>query len=496
MLAAVPEKLIVRLPALHEHQKIFGYWSEDHPHAQVLVAPCGTKVGKSFGSAWWLAVEAMTNPGVFCAWIAPTYRKAKIGFRYMRAFLPDCEWIDDVEGKLEIRLANGSYITFLHGKDAEVTVEGEAIDRFVIDEAGKIIQQVWLSLITTITQTRGKGIVTGTPRGHTWYYKLFRRAAEDPLLVRATIETSQSPYVSEEAVAIAKRLLPAWLFDQYYRARFVSQSTVFGDLTGIWATELERDGKISTWSASGVTQIESEGVRFWLHPDPKAREGVIVHGVDLAKKNDYTVFYSVNMSGELVGYVRFRRIPYKAVAARFVDYLRRFFKDTENILRYDATGVGDSVGEDFADFFDECTDLDVVVEPVVFTMKSKNRMVARTTLAIEEGWHKAPRLDQIEAEFTSYEVTVTKHGNHSYAAAEGEHDDVVSAALMAISKAYSTMQADLAEEMVEQAMSGVQNEEAEDIIAAYAGIVTGEDNDAFFDGEQADKKLDFDEETA
>jgi len=436
----------------------------------------------------------MANPGLYCAYIAPTYRKAKIGFRYMKAFLPDCEWVKDVEGKLEIKLANGSYIVFLHGRDAEVTVEGEAIDRFVIDEAGKITQQVWFSLLTTITQTRGKGIVTGTPRGHTWYYKLFKRAINDPFFVRVTIETASSPYVSDAAIEIARRLLPAWLFDQYYRAIFTSQSTVFGNLSGMWRTELEVEAKIMTYAPNGFKLIEPEGIRFWLDPDAKKRKGVMVHGVDLAKINDYTVFYSTNSNGELVGYCRFRKVDYKVVAARFVDFVRRFFPECENILRYDATGVGVSVGEEFSEIFDECDDIDISVEPIVFTNKSKNQMISRLTLAIEAGWHKAPRIEQIETEMTSYELTVTRNGAHTFAAAEGEHDDVVSAQMLSVSGAYNSDKADQASELLEKVMSGGDIEE-DDILEAYADIVSGENNDDFFDTDDTDE-LDFDAETA
>jgi hypothetical protein len=487
--------MVVRLPPLHEHQRPLGYWNVDNPDAQVLVAPCGTKTGKSFGAAWWMAVEAMSTPGLYCAWIAPTYRKAKIGFRYMRAFMPDCEWISDSEGKLEIRLANGSYITFLHGQDAEVTVEGEAVDRFVIDEAGKIIQQVWFSLLTTITQTRGKGIVTGTPRGHTWYYKLYKAALTDPMFVRVALRTEQSPYISKEAIEIARRLLPPWLFAQYYEAKFVSQSTVFGDLSSIWRDELDRDGKISTWGLNGERAISTEGVRFWLDPDDSARTGVIAHGVDLAKKTDYTVFYSVNEHGRLVGYCRFRRVPYKTVASRFADYCLRYFRGSENILDYDATGIGDAVGEEFNELFDDDARLDIQVNPVVFTNKLKSKMVSKTIIAIEEGWHKAPRIEEIEGEFTSYEVNVTRHGNHTYMAAEGEHDDIVSAAMMAITRAYASVQAEAAERLLESAMSGKNgHDEGNDIIAAYASLATGECNDDFFDTDQTEDDFDFDEE--
>jgi hypothetical protein len=122
--------ITVRFPTPHEVQKIFVDWNKIHTKAQCLIAPCGTKTGKSFGSAIWLLKEAMVNPGLYCIWIAPTTMKAEVGYRYMKAMLPDVDSIRCIDSSLEIKLlGNRSFIKFLHGRDAETTVEGEAVVR-------------------------------------------------------------------------------------------------------------------------------------------------------------------------------------------------------------------------------------------------------------------------------------------------------------------------------------------------------------------------------
>ena len=90
--------------------------------------------------------EALIYQSLYLAWIAPTYLKCRIGYRYVKSMLPDLPGFRCIDGRLEIHFPNGSFIKFLHGRDAEITVEGEAVDRFVIDEAGKITRQVWHSL--------------------------------------------------------------------------------------------------------------------------------------------------------------------------------------------------------------------------------------------------------------------------------------------------------------------------------------------------------------
>lgn len=426
----------IKLPDPHEKQSIFVDWEEQYPKAQVLVAPCGTKVGKTFGSSIWLLTQALLNPGFYCVWIAPTLYKCRIAYRYMKAMLPDCEWIDCKDGALEIYFANGAFIKFLHGRDAEVTVEGEAIDAFVIDEAGKQSGQLWHSLLTTITQTEGKGIVTGTPRGRTWYYDLYKKAtAGDPMLCHVTLRTVDSPFIKQESVEKMRRLLPDALFRQYYLAEFVSDSAVYGDLSGIWDDSLK---------------VEKSA--FWLHPDIAEREKAVCIGVDLAKRRDYTVFAAVNADGKTVGFLRMRQRSYKdqvRILGRFMNY----FTGDDNEIRYDRTGVGDAVGEEISAMVDN-HDGDWTVTPVVFTNLGKQEMVTRVVFAVETAWWKCPRIPRVEVEFVNIEVAVSKSGLATYAAPKGEHDDVHWAFALSISGAHAGIALGNQIDMIEAALSG------------------------------------------
>jgi len=402
----------------------------------------------TYGSSLWMVTEAMTFSRLYCVWIAPTYLKCKIAYRYFKSFMPADSSIDMMDGLLEIRLGNGSFVKFLHGKDAETTIEGEAVDRFVVDEAGKISKQVWISLMTTITQTRGKGIITGTPRGLTWYYELSKQAqlGDDPFFVYVNLKTEDSPFVSKEAISRAKKLLPAHLFSQYYLAEFVSHSTTFGDLNTMWDD-----------SIAYKTTME----RFWVH-DEHHRIGDVFHGVDVARKQDYTVFYSVNSGGKLVGYCRFQHIPYPQQIIRLKTYITNYFTGCENTVRFDATGVGVA----FEDMLAEAQ-FEADLQPISFTTKSKSEMITKAVLSVQSGWHKTPKIRRISHEFGIYELSVTATGLHKYGAPDGEHDDVVSAAILAISGAYSNSCSTVSEEYMLAALSG---ESLDDVIGAYADM--------------------------
>jgi hypothetical protein len=463
------------LPQPHKKQEIFITWKKKYPKAQAFISPCGSKFGKSLISSVWLLKEALETPRLFCLWVAPSISKAQIGYRYMKAMIPNIDGFHAVDSKLAIYLPNGSYIKFLHGKNAEVVIEGEGVDRFVIDEASKTPTQTWISLFTTITQTRGFGIITGTPRGHgNWYAKLIRKAkGGDPFFHYATFKTEDSPYVSKEHLDNAKRLLPPHMFQQYYLALLVSVSSVFGDLEPMWDESLK---------------VKEGNIKWWIHPDEKEREGEMYHGVDVAKLKDYTVYYSVNDKGKLVGFCRYRRIPYTAQAKRLELYIKKFFSKADNSIRYDQTGVGEAFGDCLLE-----TDIDADITGVTFTVKSKQEMVTKTTVAIEQGWHKVPRIEQIEHEFSAYEVSVSKTGLHTFRAPEGDHDDVVSAAILAISGAYQSSIAESVEKMIDDAMDG--KIEDEDIIEDYADAL-GESDKDYFDDDEDDEDFEFDEENA
>lgn len=461
-----PKKVIIRLPAPHETQKPFVHWNVENPNSQVLIAPCGTKLGKTFGGSLWILTEALTNRNYYCAWIAPTYLKCHIAFRYISRMIPQFDFAEISKLRLEIKFANGSMIKFLHGSDAETVIEGENVDRFVIDEAGKIKKQVWYSLFTTITQTGGKGIITGTPRGFTWYYDLFQKAqAGDPFFVWRQLKTSDSPYVKALAIETAKRLLPPNLYAQYYEAQFISGGSVFGDLSLMWDHELEVKTR-----------------RYWIHPDEKERTGLIVHGMDVAKKKDFTVIYSVNAIGKLVGFVRTQHMSYPAQGNLLAVYLSKYFSNSENNIRYDSTGVGEAFGDIIGDM-----NINGVIEPVIFSNKSKAEMLTKTTMAIQTGWHKAPLISVINHEFSTYEITVSKFGNHKYSAPEGEHDDVVSAAMLSLSEAYYADRNDQAFDLLSKHFTdGPTNEE---ILEAYT-----DRKDDFFNPENDSDTEDFEED--
>ncbi len=392
----------------------------------------------SFGFSMWQVSKNLSIPGQFGVWSAPTLYKARVGYRYQKAMLPDIPEIDCKDGKQEIWFGNGSFTKFLHGHDAETTMEGEAVDNFVIDEAGKQKKQLWYSTFTTITQTMGKGIIGGTPRGtgH-WFYDVWRQAcAGDPFFCQAVLRTIDSPFVNPKAVENARRLLPRYLYEQYYLALFTSQSSVYGDLDAMWDRSLE-----------------VKRPNFWVHPDESARLRPATLGYDPGKRRDPAVFFVINDLGMTVGYCRMRQREYTEQIGLLTRFAR-CFKGEDNEIRYDRTGVGDAIGEEIGKAFDVSWLGNWTVTPVVFTNAIKQEMVSRIHIALEQGWFRSPYIPRLEHELISLEVSTSRTGLHTYSAPEGDHDDVHWAVGLALSGAHASLVQDDALEMIDAAMSG------------------------------------------
>jgi phage FluMu gp28-like protein len=236
------------------------------------------------------------------------------------------------------------------------------------------------------------------------------------------------------------------------------------------------------WDESYIVKPNHE--KFWLASED-ARKDEIMHGVDIAKKMDYTVFYSVNTRGQLVGFCRFQHVSYPQQVIRLKTYLTSYFAQAENTVKFDATGVGVS----FEDMLEEAQ-LEASLYPVSFSSKSKSEMITKAVMAIQSGWHKAPRLKCIAHEFAIYELSVTSTGLHKYGAPEGEHDDVVSAAILAISGSYVNSSSADNEKLLEAALNG---ESLDDIIGAYSAVL--EEGENVFvteeDYEEGEVEIDF-----
>jgi len=415
-------KVIIRLPPAHgpkQAQVVNSLADENGP--QFIWVACGTKFGKTLGASCAMGNAAPRRRQTWWRWIAPGHKQARYGMRYLRRMLPGDPFtkLNKTDGTLAFPSLDTT-IEFMHGKDPETTIEGEAVHGNVLDEASKLEKQVFDSVLTTVTQTRGKCLIISTPRGRNWFYKGCMRAKElqaaalargqIPREIFITAATADNPHVPREAILEAKRLLPDRLFRQYYLAEFLEDGAVFVgvDQCILPMPEYERDGAVESW----------------IHPDHA--EMVVVAGADWAKKDDYTVlkvYDHTKRPFKCVGFLRFHEKKYTDAVADVVRFLRRFKRC--DLLLHDKTGLGEVIDDILS------TVPGLNYRGITFTNPSKAIMANRLITGIERRELLLPNWPALLHEMNVFEVQISVLGTMRYTHPDGDHDDSVWATALA-----------------------------------------------------------------
>ena len=165
-----------------------------------------------------------------CWYVAPSYRQAKqIAWVKIKKILKDLRWVKRVnEAELTIELKNGSRIC-LRGADNKDSLRGVGIDFLVLDESADIEESAWTEVLRpTLSDTRGKALFTGTPKGMNWFHDLYQ-TGQDPTnqdwssYLYTTIEGG---FVDRTELETAKRDLDAKTFRQEYEATWETYSGI------------------------------------------------------------------------------------------------------------------------------------------------------------------------------------------------------------------------------------------------------------------------------
>lgn len=402
-----------------------------HPHdggqkevyadrSRFKVLNCGRRWGKTKLGVKMMLREALGEPlpghkEKLVWWVAPTYRVVKRGYaetlrqlpRELLLHDPPPSTNFDAGRSVSLRLTNGNVIEF-YSAERPGGMLGEGVQYAVVDEAATIPSTVWEQVIRpTLMDTKGGGCLISTPRGRNWFYKRWKAGQdpEDPQWASWTFTSYDNPHLDDSEVEDMRKELPSLIFDQEALAKFIADgSSVFG------------------WEDT-VIQQNPINERTHLVEGIKPR-GHVFLGVDLARTNDYTVFYGAN-EGNMrnVYYERLNALRWKEQKRRLrraVDRLMAAGAEAVTLVM-DETGVGQPIVEDMED-----AGYDVI--GVNFTT-DKNKMVSRLAKDLETGRAFLLENAQIE-EFEDYQLSTTKTGKITYSAPEGDHDDVVSAKML------------------------------------------------------------------
>jgi hypothetical protein len=381
--------------------------------ARFRVLNCGRRWGKTILAAK-IAVSKARKSNQMIWWVAPTYKVTKRGYAEVLKQLPDGvlshdpppESNFDAGRSVILKFKNGTKMEFYSAERPEGML-GAAVDFAVLDEAAIMPGRIWNQIVQpTLIDHRGGALMISTPRGYNWFHKVWQKGQDHLQSDWAswTFTTQDNPTLPEGEADRMAADMPRMEADQEIFAKWVAAgSSVF----------------ILDDSAIQAAPVLDNGLVEDCPP-----MGHVVLGIDLARTNDYTVLYGERARDRKNCY--FERMQ----AIAWAEQRRRIGRACRRLMKAGATGLTLMVDEGNAGsvIVEDLQEAGYDVIGVNFTTHKAN-MVRLLANDLERG--RAFVLDEKLDEFTSYQMSVTPGGRMTYSAPEGDHDDVVSAKMLA-----------------------------------------------------------------
>ena len=196
----------------------------DNARFKVLI--CGRRWGKTVFSISQL-LEHASKPNQKVWYVAPTYRQAEqIVWTQLKDILRLKHWAKKLnETRLSANLINGSIIA-LKGADNYDGLSGVGLNFLCIDEFADVNDKAWYEVLRpTLSDTQGKALFCGTPKGFNWAYELYKKGqVKDEGWSSWQYTTLDGGFVSVDEIESARADLDERTFKQEYEASFVTYS--------------------------------------------------------------------------------------------------------------------------------------------------------------------------------------------------------------------------------------------------------------------------------
>ena len=366
---------------------------------RVVCIESTTKAGKTLGCAVWQIGQMMSGrPDAEHWWVAPVYEQAMMAYRLAWSLLRGQPGFRQVLSERAI-VGPGERRWSFRSADKPDNLYGSAVSSAVLDEASRMKDDAVDAVYSTTTRTRGPMRLIGNVRGRSnRHYQWSRRGeAGEPGFGyhRITADDAVAAGVFDAAdVDMARRSLPDAIFRELYYCEPADDGANPFGIDAIRAACELGNGKPS-------------GGR------------VAVWGLDIARKRDWAVLVGLDHARHVAVLHRWHGLSYSALVEAVVGVVGRASK---SCVFFDATGVGDAVGDQLAAARVWC-------EPFVFTSASKQGLMEGLALALQQG--RTTVLDgPHRAELEAFEYDV-RQNRVVYGAPSGVHDDCVCAHALA-----------------------------------------------------------------
>lgn len=335
--------------------------------------------------------------------VAPTYDLSQKVFNYIIRWIGQCfPKSFKIQGmpKPIIKSPTGSLLEAKSAENKEGLM-GEELDLLIVDEASAMSKIIWENyLYPTLANRKGKVLFISTPKGQNWFYDLYTKGKSidenDKDYINFQFSSKDNPFFPIEEWEMAKKTLPTDIFDQEYRAVFLSDAAaVFRNITDC---------------AGGILKDPQQGHLYTI-------------GVDLGKFQDFTVVTVIDLYDHNVVHIdRFKGIGWPLQKKRIINIARRY---NNGMVTVDATGMGIPIVDDL-----EAAGL--TVNDYQYTNKSKSELITKLSIYIEQNRITFPPNEMLIDELRAFGYTKSKTGKFQYSAPEGKHDDMVNSLALAV----------------------------------------------------------------
>jgi hypothetical protein len=372
------------------------------------VAACGRQMGKTTLGTYLVADAAQHNRA--CAWFGPTYKFTEEVWRSLRTLLePITVTKSEQQHRLDVHGGGSVECWSLEDPNAG---RGRRYALAVVDEAALVrdLGTVWqASIRPTLSVQRGSAWFLSTPRGLDFFHELFR-LGQDTLQSEWQswqMPSSASPYIAPEEIEAARHQLPERVFHQEYLAEF-----------------LQLDGAGVFRGVHAVSRLEPRG------PE---RGHVYVLGIDWAAGGgDYTVFSVIDATlAQQVFVDRMSTLDFETQLRRLQRVAQVYHPQS---VIAEANSMGMPLVQRLQSGYQLVDGTRVPALPVIAwtaTNATKAQVVQDLAIAIEDGAITLLDDPLQMGELLAYEVQRLPSGMLRYAAPSNQHDDLVTALMLA-----------------------------------------------------------------
>jgi len=348
--------------------------------------------GKSLLLVNLLLYYGINQKGCKIGVVAPIYSQARKLMEDLYEAIKDSGIVEATNfSNHEIKLKTGSKIYF-RSSEREDGLRGYTFSYLFLDEASYQTEDAYRRAIEPTALVHGKKVVLfSTPRGRDWFYNMYElgQNPEYPNYASVRMEQGDNPYINQEEVQAAKKVLPDAIYRAEYLGEFLEgESMVFSNF------------KTNTFSQ---------------YPP---RNGKVYIGVDLGRESDYTVAVAMDQSGNVIEIYRDNQKDWDVMQSNILMLARKYNATIMIETNSMGTVIFESIKKQYQD-----------THPFVTSNSSKKDIVESLILAFNENQIRIPDANlfpelhhELEVFEMSYNPTTR---NVKYAARTPFHDDMV-----------------------------------------------------------------------